>query len=72
MKNLLKITALFLFLTNFQIAHGKEVQFNCTYQSGVRLLDADQKALSTSSISEKNEYIFFINDEKNESTYLMS
>jgi hypothetical protein len=70
MKNLLKFITLFLFLTNFHIAHGKEVQFNCTYQSGVRLLNADQKSPTTSSIAEKNEYIFFINDEKNDSTYL--
>ena len=47
-----------------------EFQFNCTYESSVKITSADAKAPKPKAENKKSEYLFFINDKQSGSNYI--
>ena len=70
MKILSKYILSAFFMTSALTAQCKEFQFNCTYESSVKITTADAKAPKPKVETKKSEYLFFINDKQSGSNYI--
>jgi hypothetical protein len=70
MKSIEKIAVIFFLLITVVSAQSKEMQFNCTYESSVRINSGEMKGARSIVKNIKTDFIFFINDVPTESSYL--
>ena len=70
MKLLSKLFFSIVSLTIAITAQCKEFQFNCTYESSIKITSADAKAPKPKVENKKSEYLFFINDKQSGSNYI--